>query len=114
MKITDSLTFFLQFKNFFLYCSIINQKTVNMKNSQSKYRYQFMNGYCAGTMTRHYCKENGEATSGTESGVGWGATIQMARKRAYASKKIVGNVNIEWVLEEIKIWENGILIKEEY
>jgi len=62
-----------------------------------KYFYRFQDVFCAGAMTRHFCKEQGLLTEGTVTGQGWGSTPNQAKRRAKASAKSIGNTNIECV-----------------
>jgi len=85
-----------------------------MKNGKIKYFYKFINGYCAGSATTQFCKEEGVSTSGTETGEGWGSTPKKAKQAAKRNMKRKGNCNIEWVYGETFLYDNGKLIQHSY
>lgn len=85
-----------------------------MKSSKSTYRYEFNNGFCAGNMTHYFCEQQGLPTSGSEHGIGWGATPKKAKESAKRNKKVSGNVDIEWVVSHCRLWKNGNLVSETF
>ena len=85
-----------------------------MKSSKNKFRVEIENVYVAGATASIHCKHLGLETSGHEFGRGWGATPKQAKRRALKNLSRVGNTDVECVAGEVKLYEDGVLIRHSY